>query len=401
MKLLFILLTLLLSIDLFAVKNTTAQQMKSYKYTIGSDIKYSVNKRDCEKIYAIWKEIDSSYACYNKDMNVILRPAYQIKKMKRIEQKNSRRGKVSSFKKKGINKIWDWKKEGKKADFYPIYQELGGLEYGSENPYTLVLNNGFGFGLGNKDYILTVSKQSCNEVKGKWSNNYCLKADYPVIVSKANYKKKKNDYFNNLAAAKKLKDKQANDRLKRQKDAPVYAGIKMYSYISENKTLNNKDNFTYAGLHGYAHTNSKKEIDLITMRSQEELDNKKTIAVEKQFRKKYKFVSSEKVKSVILKSDIKDIIRKRYISSGSATAIDLKRALNKVRTNKIELGEILVFTNNGDKVILARVKQKYNGEITYSFSIEYISNQYLKKMNSDNNKVNKQIEKQNKEITGL
>lgn len=200
------------------------------------------------------------------------------------------------------------------------------------------------------------------------------------LRQKALMKQKKNEALTKKDRERKLK----------LKNFDVYAGIKMYSYIKENKKLNYSGGFKLFGLNGKVNTNNHDEIIGIELNGK--VSNAKAEKIKKSLLKKYKKISEKKYTKFQSYDELNNKTYKMY-QLGIVTGKFYQMFADGLTDKSSKIDEITI-KDNKTQIVFKKAIVDFRHKVETFVKIEYLSEKLL----NANKKKKKVKENQQKQI---
>ena len=214
------------------------------------------------------------------------------------------------------------------------------------------------------------------------------------ILKKKEEIKKKEELKRKKALLRQKKiealEKKRKERKLKLKSFDVYAGIKMYSYIKENKKLNYNGDFKLFGINGKVNTDNHDEIIGIELNGK--VSNAKAEKIKKSLLKKYKKISEKKYTKFQSYDELNDRAYKLY-QLGIVTGRFYKMFANGL-TNKSSKIDEIILKDNKTQIVFTKAIVDFRHKVETIIKIEYLSEKLL----NANKKKKRMKEKQKKQI---
>jgi len=243
-------------------------------------------------------------------------------------------------------------------------------------------------GFSKVEYTWNSDEEKC------YAKRVYTKKEKEKIRKKEELKKKKA-----LLQQKKIKasEKRKKDRELELKNFDVYAGVKMYSYIKENKTLSHSGSFKLFGLNGKVKTNNQGEI--IGIELDGKVSNDKAEKIKKSLLKKYTKLSEKKYTKFQSYNTLNDRAYKLY-QLGIITGKFYKMFADGL-TDKSSKIEEIILKNNTTQIVFKKIIVDFRHKIETFVDIGYLSKKLLNLKNKKKRIKEKQQEKISTEINDL
>jgi hypothetical protein len=192
-------------------------------------------------------------------------------------------------------------------------------------------------------------------------------------------------------------EKKRKERKLKLKSFDVYAGIKMYSYVKENKKLNYYSEFELFGLKGKVNTNNHNEIIGIELNGK--ASNDKAEKIKKSLLKKYKKISEKKYTISQSYDELNDKAYKLY-QLGIVTGQFYKMFTNGLTDKSSKIDEIIL-TDNKTQIVFKKTIVDFKHKVETVVKIEYLSEKLLNANKKKKRMKEKQEKKTDTEINEL